>query len=150
MTRCKVCGKPVENGIYCSADCERKWNEIKRDLEGDLDENPFAGDEKEEHSEPVEPVAAPVVETQNEKVEETEEEDQPLELTTDLMVEEREQSGNTEIIDLITAARNNSIQAVLQYLGEGANVNQKSTGGWTALQEASKEGHLEVDRKSVV
>ncbi|HSW61294.1 MAG TPA: ankyrin repeat domain-containing protein [bacterium] len=136
MTRCKVCGELVKNGSYCSADCERKWDEINRDLEGELEENPFASDGGVEAVEKVEGLSDEVP---------TESEDQPLELTQDLMVEEHEQTGEpSEIIDLITAAKNNSVQSVLQYLGEGANVNQKSAGGWTALQEAAKEGRLTI------
>lgn len=134
MTRCKVCGKEVESGKYCSADCERKWTEIKRDLEGDLEDNPFESGEVESVESPEPPLTRGL-----------EEEEQVVELTAALMVEsEKEETVSVEANDLISAVSANDLKSVMSFLAQGSDINMQNDRGLTALHEAAKEGNVEI------
>mmetsp|Transcript_26125 Transcript_26125/g.56407 ORF Transcript_26125/g.56407 Transcript_26125/m.56407 type:complete len:184 (-) Transcript_26125:915-1466(-) len=47
-------------------------------------------------------------------------------------------------LPLLVAAEMGEIDRVLALIEEGANVNQRTADGWTALIMASKEGHVQV------
>lgn len=52
--------------------------------------------------------------------------------------------GTTKCVDILKASENGDLKGVKQCVADGVDINSSVKGGYTALQTASKYGHLDV------